>query len=655
MLGILSALPDCNESRAGKQGLGCLSAADRYTRRHQSGSGASMPQFFEGRRWLWPGIAVAVLAAAIVFFGGALANRAYLDEAAARGQTTLRLAVAALAGQMNRFEPLPELIADHEDIKELVSDPDNPVLRARANDYLKEINALLKSSDIYVLIPGGETIAASNHDLAISFVGENFSYRPYYQDAIRGNLGRFFALGTTSLKRGYYFSSPIRVGMEIRGVVVFKVDIDAIEASWKGGDHEIIVTDPEGIIFMSGRPDWLYASLTPLTDERRARTETSRRYADAMLRELPVIRSAADDGQPLLRITEDGKSREFLELAEEMPEARWTVRVLADTASAHAQALTAVISALLALGLAALGGAVVLQRRARLAERMQMQQSAQVELERRVDERTADLALVNSRLETEVAERRTAEQQLRQTQADLIQAGKLAALGQMSAALSHEFNQPLAAVKTYAENAATLIDRARTEEARDNVSRISSLADRMASISRHLRNFARKPNQKLGAVALDEVVRDTEEIVAWRLKAADASLSVDLGPTPPAVKAGSVRLQQVLVNIITNAADAVEGRSDRRIELVARRKGSKVTISVRDHGPGVPPAIAERIFDPFFSTKGVGKGLGLGLSISYNIVKDFGGSLGILNHPEGGALFTIELDAARAAIREAAE
>ncbi|GAA2823218.1 two-component system C4-dicarboxylate transport sensor histidine kinase DctB [Aminobacter aminovorans] len=614
-----------------------------------------MPQFFEGRRWLWPGIAVAVLAAAIVFFGGALANRAYLDEAAARGQTTLRLAVAALAGQMNRFEPLPELIADHEDIKELVSDPDNPVLRARANDYLKEINALLKSSDIYVLIPGGETIAASNHDLAISFVGENFSYRPYYQDAIRGNLGRFFALGTTSLKRGYYFSSPIRVGMEIRGVVVFKVDIDAIEASWKGGDHEIIVTDPEGIIFMSGRPDWLYASLTPLTDERRARTETSRRYADAMLRELPVIRSAADDGQPLLRIAEDGKSREFLELAEEMPEARWTVRVLADTASAHAQALTAVISALLALGLAALGGAVVLQRRARLAERMQMQQSAQVELERRVDERTADLALVNSRLETEVAERRTAEQQLRQTQADLIQAGKLAALGQMSAALSHEFNQPLAAVKTYAENAATLIDRARIEEARDNVSRISSLADRMASISRHLRNFARKPNQKLGAVALDEVVHDTEEIVAWRLKAADASLSVDLGPTPPAVKAGSVRLQQVLVNIVTNAADAVEGRSDRRIELVARRKGSKVTISVRDHGPGVPPAIAERIFDPFFSTKGVGKGLGLGLSISYNIVKDFGGSLGILNHPEGGALFTIELDAARAAIREAAE
>lgn len=614
-----------------------------------------MPQFFNGRRWLWPGLAVAIVAVAVMFFGGAFANRVYLDEAASRGQITLRLAVAALAGQMKRFEPLPELIADHEDVKELVSDPDNPALRARANDYLKEINALLKSSDIYVLIPGGETIAASNHDQPISFVGENFAYRPYYQDAIRGDSGRFFALGTTSLKRGYYFSSPIRVGMEIRGVVVFKVDVDAIEASWKGGDHEIIVTDPEGIIFMSGPPGWLYAGLRPLTDERLARTEASRRYADVMLRTLPVTRSATTDGRSLLRIVEDGKSREFLELAEAMPEAGWTVHVLADTASAHAQALTAIISALLALALAGLGGAVILQRRNRLAERMQLQLSAQIELERRVEERTADLAQVNSRLETEVAERRTTEQQLRKTQADLIQAGKLAALGQMSAALSHEFNQPLAAVKTYADNAAILIDRARIDEARDNVSRISSLADRMAAISRHLRNFARKPNQKLGPVALDEVIRDTEEIVAWRLKAADAKLSVDLGPTPLSVKAGSVRLQQVLVNIITNAADAVEGRDDRRIELAARRKGGKVTIAIRDHGPGVPRAIAERIFDPFFSTKGVGKGLGLGLSISYNIVKDFGGILAAMNHAEGGALFTIELDAARVAAREAAE
>ena len=244
---------------------------------------------------------------------------------------------------------------------------------------------------------------------------------------------------------------------------------------------------------------------------------------------------------------------------------------------------------------------------------------------------------------------------MRKTQSDLVQAGKLAALGQMSAALSHEFNQPLAAVKTYADNAAILIERDRIAEARDNVTRISALTDRMASISRHLRNFARKPNEKLGSVDLAEVVADTAEIVAWRLKAADAMLKVDLGPVPLSVRGGAVRLQQVLVNIISNAADAVEGLDERTIELTARKKGGRVTISVRDHGPGVAPAIAERIFDPFFTTKGVGKGLGLGLSISYNIVKDFGGSVSASNHPDGGAVFAIELDAARPSVREAAE
>jgi two-component system C4-dicarboxylate transport sensor histidine kinase DctB len=225
----------------------------------------------------------------------------------------------------------------------------------------------------------------------------------------------------------------------------------------------------------------------------------------------------------------------------------------------------------------------------------------------------------------------------------------------MSAALSHEFNQPLAAVKAYAENGTTLIDRDRVGDARDNLARISSLADRMSSISRHLRNFAREPNQTLGPVLLADVVKDTLEIATPRLKSAGATLDVDIAPPNLTVRGGIVRLQQVLVNLVSNAADAIEDQPDRRITLTARKKGQKVAITLRDHGPGVPESIRERIFDPFYSTKGVGKGLGLGLSISYNIVKDFGGRLSVDNHPEGGAVFTVELDAAKLAHREAAE
>lgn len=603
--------------------------------------------------WIAAAVLLAAIAAAILLLGNPYATRLSLAEAAWRGQNTLHLAVSALRGHMRRYEALPLLIADDRDIKDLLTLP-TAQRRASINDHLKRMNAELESSDIYVMMPSGKTIAASNHDGPASFVGQNFSYRPYFQQAIAGGRGRFFALGTTSLKRGYYFAAPVRDDRRVLGVVVVKVDIEAIEAGWTGGDYEIVVSDPEGIIFMTGRKDWLYAGLLPLTPERLARTKSSRRYADARVRELPVDHSVFEGTHKLMTVGSGVGAREYLVLEERMPEAGWTVQVLLDTAPLYVHARTRLMSIFLLMALAALVAGIFLQRRARPAERMAFQRLAREQLEQRVEERTADLAEVNRRLENEVSERTAAEMRLRQTQADLIQAGKLAALGQMAAALSHEFNQPLTAVRTYAENAATLIDRGRLPDARENVQRISGLTDRMAAIARHLRNFARKPNEKLGPVSVADVVRDTLEIVDWRLKAAGASLHVDLGDPAPFVNAGVVRLQQVLVNLVANAADAVEGRGDRTIDLVARRRHGKVEISVQDRGPGVPAALAERIFDPFFTTKGVGKGLGLGLSISYNIVKDFGGTLTVAQGKDGGAVFTVALEEA-AAIVEAAE
>ncbi len=582
-----------------------------------------------------------------------LVAESYFKESADQGQTTLRLAVSALGGHLNRYEPLPALMADHDDIEELVAHPNDQLLRQRANVYLKSINDLLKSSDIYIMTLDGETIAASNYDGPASFVGQNFSYRPYFQDAAKGLQSRFFALGTTSHKRGYYFASPILFNDVIKGVIVFKVDIEGIESSFGNGENRIFVTDPEGIIFMTGTPEWLYSAILPLTADRIAKTEASRRYADARLSELPASRGSFRSHQ-LMTVQEGQQSREYLVLSQPMPDAGWTVNVLMDTSSIHNQTKTTMIAVVLCLCLAGAVTAAMLQRRRRLRDRLVHQAEAQAELERRVEERTADLARVNRDIKREIAERRQTEKQLRKTQKDLIQAGKLAALGQMSAALSHEFNQPLAAAKTYAESASLLIERGRVDEAGSNITRISALIDRMAALSRHLRNFARKPNERIGAVALESVVADTLEIVSARLKAADALLHLDLGPAPLLVKAGPVRLQQVLVNVISNAADAVEGLENRQIDLTAVQEGDKIVISVRDRGPGVPPAIMERIFDPFFSTKGVGKGLGLGLSISYNIVKDFGGRLSVINLPDGGARFDIELDA-QASIEVAAE
>lgn len=598
-------------------------------------------------RWVLAALVAALALATAGYMAERQARSVFLDEAARSGTATLRLAVATLQGQLDRFERLPPLVAENGLIRRLAEAPDEPAHVAAANLYLRDLARQLAATDIYYMDATGTTRAASNFDTETSFVGGNFAFRPYFTDAMATGAGRYFALGTTSLKRGYYFGAQVRGADGPLGVVVFKIDLDAIEGSWQGGNLEIVVTDPQGIVFLSSREDWRFRALRPVDPAQLERLRATRRYVDRPLQPLPFTERGGP--RPTLALAEAGGSRGYLALTEPMPAAGWDVTVLLPTLPAERQALTLALAVVLALGLGTMGAAAVLQRRARLRERLVLQQAAQAELERRVAERTAELKALAERLEGEVAERRAAEEDLRQAQAGLVQAGKMAALGQMSAALSHEFNQPLAATRNFAENALVLLDRGRADEARGNIARILGLIDRMTAISRNLRSFARKPGQKLGPVDLAEVVAAAAEIAGLSLRTAGAELVVDLAPDLPPVVAGPVRLQQVLVNLLTNAADALDDAADRRIHLsAAPAEGGGVRIAVRDHGHGVAPALAERIFDPFFSTKEVGKGLGLGLSISYNIVKDFGGTLSVAEAPGGGAVFTVVLRAAEA-------
>lgn len=583
---------------------------------------------FRLRSFWW--VVPAAVAAVLVLAVERVASRNALDEGLDRAETTLRQTANALESHLRRFEALPALLARNDEVGKVLAAPEDPALIAAMNTWLSDTNGLIESSDLYLIDPSGTTIAASNHDRPDSFIGQNFSYRPYFTEARDGRSGRFFALGTTSGVRGYYFASAVRdPGGNVLGVLALKIGVDAIEEAWGARDYRILVTDPEGIVFMSTDPGWLYRGLLPLTPERLARTSASRRYSDAPLSELEVTVARSGDVQ-LLRLADGaGADHEYLATEYEMPGAGWTVRVLLDTAPLRAQARLAVAAFALLLAVALLSAWAIWQRRARLAERLAIQAAAQADLERQVAERTGELTRAND--------------DLHRMQADLVQAGKLAALGRMSAALSHEINQPLAAARNYADSAGLLIDRADLPRAKENIGQILALIDRMAAIARHLRNVARKPNEPLKTVDLQAVVTDALAVARTRLEAAAAEVELDLPPDLPLVQGGPVRLQQVLVNVLSNAADAVDGLPDRRISLTARAFGDEVQITIRDRGPGVAPAIMDRIFDPFFTTKQVGSGLGLGLSISYNIMKDFQGDLRVSNHPEGGAVFTLVL------------
>lgn len=592
--------------------------------------------------------AVAVFAfvamVAAIYFGSSYTTRFYLADIADRGQSTLRLSVAGLDGVLSRFDYLPGLIAEDPSTRRALTEAERPGSLAKANADLRTIAAEAGVTHLILLDRDGIVVSASNAGAPDSLLGRSLGYKPFFMRALEGRVGRYFALDPRSGSRGYYIAAPVQSADGIAGVVAARVDLDPIESAWTSPVDEIIVLDRHGIVFMASRSDWLFRSLEPLTEETRSAIAGTRQFAGREIGTLNAERIVRG-GRQLIAVKDDKKVTEFLIQDMAVPETDMTVSVLSRTNSAQNQAfIFTIIASLLSL-IAVMFLVFLWQRRARLLERLTLQREAHDVLERRVAARTASLNEANSRLISEIAERRATEAELRKTQEDLIQAGKLAALGQMSTALSHEFNQPLAAIRSYADNADILLERERYQEARENVGRISSLTDRMAEISKHLRTFARKPDEKTEAVSTQAVVRDTLDLLNSKISASGVDVVVSAPEADVCVQAGHVRLQQVLVNLVANAIDAMRDVADPvvTIGVAGAVDAGHVTISVRDRGPGVAEDAVAQVFDPFFTTKGVGEGLGLGLSISYNIVKDFGGTLRARNHPDGGAEFTVTL------------
>ncbi len=580
------------------------------------------------RRRIFAAVAtLALLIAGIGALSFPALERHYMREQAARESVPLSLAAESLRATLERYAPLPALIAERPELTALLNNPDNQALRDAVNEDLRQTAATVKASDVYLLDIAGLTIAAASYREPGSYLGRNFSYQTYFTQALNGDLSSFSVYGTTTGERGYFYAAPVEDGERIVGVLAIKFNISAFESIWRGAASEIMVSDRNDFVFMSSRPDWHFRAIRPLSEATRRVIAQNLQYPIDRIDLLPITATPlGPDAQQVFIETDTRESYVLTRLY--LPDLNWTMASLTPRLPATLSALnTLLIGGLVALlALAAL--LALLLRQARQAEAWAREQEAKRMLETAVAERTQDL--------------QTALADLRQTQTDLIQAGKLSGLGQMSAALSHEFNQPLAAVKSYADNATAFLDRNRPEEARDNINRISKMADRMATISAHLRNFARRPQLATGPLLLNAVIQDALAVVDMRLTSEGGRVLYDPPQSEIWVTGGHVRLQQVIVNLINNALDAMEGHRTRDVSLTVEG----TTLHVRDTGAGIDADAVAQIFDPFFTTKAPGKGLGLGLSISYNIVSDFGGTLSAQNHPEGGAVFSVALQPA---------
>ncbi len=581
------------------------------------------------RRPRWRSLALLALCLAPLLWPlEHLAERYYRSELAGQNRQTLDLYVANLLGTLHRYEVLPQILGDLPALREALAGPEQKSRLDTANRLLRDICAQTGAEVMYLMDTRGQTLAASNWDKHDSFVGRNFAFRPYFSEAMAGRLGRFFGLGTTSGKRGYFFAAAVRDEEKIIGVLVVKVDLDHTESLWGKTPEQLLVADHNGVVILTSNPAWRFRATRPLSEAERRSIVAIQPYPTRDPRPLNINQNA------------------WLTQTQPIEETGWNVNILAPRTliDRPVRTVLAIGGAALLVLMLLLG--LMMQRRRHYLDRIAFEAKARRELEGRVAERTSDLEGLNRRLRQEVLEREHAQQELVRAQDDLVQAGKLSALGTMSASISHELNQPLAAIRSYAENAEVLLDHQRTDDARGNLKLINELTGRMASIIAHLRAFARRDRHAPESVALQPALDDALALLAKRRRAMEVELVRDLPAATLWVEAGETRLRQVLGNLLANALDALtEKGPPRKVWLSAEATDEGVNLYIRDNGPGFCLEALGRASEPFYTTKTRTQGLGLGLAICETLMRAFGGELLFANHRDGGALITLKLRA----------
>lgn len=543
-----------------------------------------------------------------------------LDQLTARGAADLSLASDRLVGQLQRYRDLAVFLSDHPRVADVLDD--QPGLAAR--DFLQDVADKSGAMEVRVIDAQGIVRAASHGK-----VGGTLTYLPFVRRALRGALGWGHGPSLPLTDRAYFHASPVfGADRAIAGAVIVSADLNGIDYDWRGSNPAAFFTDDAGLVQIANRSDLLFWQ----RPAGQPGLISPKGHAGAFSAQIVGQHEIWNmDWGPYLPDT-------ALHLTRSLPVIGMTGEVLLDTAPARRLAFSqAAAVAALCLAFGALLFLATERRRALF--------EANMLLERQVVKRTAALNASNADLRREAAEREEAQAALRRAQADLVQAGKLSALGQMSAGISHELNQPLMAIRSFADNAVQFAARGKPERVTDNLTRISAMAERMARIIQKLRAFARQESMPQTRVDVARVLASAVELTDGYLREAGVTLAYTAPEDPIWVRGGKVRLWQVFVNLITNAADAMTGGAARVLRIEIDR-GDSVSVRFIDTGPGIE--MPDKVFDPFYTTKTVGgaSGMGLGLSISYGIVQSFGGQIRGSNLDGGGAMFSVRLERA---------
>ncbi|MBY3098835.1 sensor histidine kinase [Rhizobium laguerreae] len=605
----------------------------------------SLPLKHRIRRMWWVYAVLALLAVVASLWAsgeiGRLRAEAALEEQA---RMDARLNAALLRTVLEKYRALPFVLSQDAALAAALAGNDAGAFE-RLSQKLENLAAGTKAAVIYVIDKDGMAVSASNWREPTSFVGNDYRFREYFQGAVERGQAEHFALGTVSKKPGLYISQRISGSNGLLGVVVVKVEFDDVEADWNASNTPSYVVDERGIVLITSIPSWRFMTIGRVAEDRLTAIRESLQFGDAPLQPLPLdmVRDLGDglDVVGIVMPGDAGKTR-FLDVATSVPATGWHLQhLVALGPSVDAGIREARMLALLILLPLLAGAAFLLRRRHVISLRISSEQRAREELERRVAERTLDLSQARDRLQAEIVGHKSTEQKLQAVQQDLVQANRLAILGQVAAGVAHEINQPVATIRAYADNARTFLNRGQTAPAGENLESIAALTERIGSITEELKTFARKGRGNAEPTGLKDVIEGAVMLLRSRFAGRMDTLDIDLPPDELQVMGNRIRLEQVLINLLQNALEAVAPKAgEGRVEVRTSTDAGMITVTVADNGPGIPPEIRKGLFTPFNTSKE--SGLGLGLVISKDIIGDYGGRMEVLSD-SGGTRFIVQL------------
>lgn len=549
------------------------------------------------------------------------AKRQAMATDARRASQQLTLYANALHTLIERYRALPAVLALDPELIAALRGPVSAHMQEALNRKLERINGAANSSTLELLDRTGLAIAASNWRLPTTYVGSNYGFRPYFKQTRTHGSGRFYAVGVTSGVPGYFLASAVNDEHgRFLGAMVVKLEFPELEREWRQGSDILLVSDARGITFIANQDGWRYRELQPISSADRAELAETRQYDKQPLVPLQhQVLSHFDDNSRLSRVQGPEGTADYLWESLPLDAEGWTLHLLRKP-QVSADGRNAALAAA-AIWLTLVFAALFVSQRLRLDR---LRKRSRDDLKRLVEERTREL---------------------RTAQEGLVQSTKLAALGQMSAALAHEINQPLTTQRMQLETLRLLLDHGRIDEARRALEPLEQMLKRMAALTGHLKTFARNsPGGLRERLDLATVVDQALHLLEARIRDEGVEVAQYLA-RPAWVRGDAIRLEQVLINLLRNALDAMADKRYKRLEIRIEADNGHWRLSVLDSGGGIPKADLIKVFDPFFTTKPVGEGLGLGLAISYGIVQEAGGQLQAENLPGGARLsFTLPRD-----------